>query len=55
MANGVRDDLPVEDAVACAAMLLATGRAVHPAKWVDDMVAEAEVAALGGFVSWRKT
>lgn len=42
----------MEDALDVAAMLVATGRAVPPAKWVAALAAEAEDAALGSFVRW---
>lgn len=48
--NGLPDDLPVEDAVACAEMLVALGRAVPVSKWVDAMVAESMEAEWGGLV-----
>lgn len=38
----------MEDAFAVAGMLVATGRAVHPSKWVDSFVMQAKEAELEG-------
>ncbi|WP_165251176.1 hypothetical protein [Paludisphaera soli] len=46
-ANGVHGEYPIEDVIDIAGMLVATGRAVHPAKWVDALVHESTIAALG--------
>ena len=39
LANGIRDDLSLSDAIGVAGMLVATGRSVHPSKWVGSMIA----------------
>lgn len=41
-ANGVRLPLPLDMARDVAEMLLLTGRAVHPAKFVDAFIGAAE-------------
>lgn len=41
----MRDDLPLDDAEDCAWMLVATGRAPHPQKWVPEIAREAQVRA----------
>lgn len=48
--NGLADDLPIGDAIACANMLVTLGRAVPPNKWVDSLVAAATESALEDFV-----
>jgi hypothetical protein len=52
LSNGVRDDVPLEDAHVIANILVAQKKAIPPHLWVDDMRAEAEDAALGSFVRW---
>ena len=44
--------MPLEDAVDVCVMLAATGRAVDPSKWIDGLVEEQEIAALGRLSSW---
>lgn len=36
MINGLPDNLPTDDAIACAEMLVALKRAVPPAKWIES-------------------
>lgn len=44
--------MTVDDAIEKANMLIATGRAVHPAKWVTSIVKETERASLAAFTAW---
>lgn len=48
LANGITVDLPLDDAVDVAAMLVNTGRAQDPAKWIESCVDRAEVASFEG-------
>lgn len=44
--NGITRDLPREDAIGIAEMLLALGRATPPARWVGELVDRAETEAM---------
>ena len=44
--NGITRDLPREDAIGIAEMLLSLGRAVPPARWIDDLADRAESEAI---------
>lgn len=46
--HGIREPLPLEDAIGLAEFAVMTGRVPHPAQWVDRFIAEAEDAALEG-------
>jgi len=46
LANGVSQDLPWSDKMDVAETLVATGRAIHPSKWVADFVAAKNAEAL---------
>ncbi|WP_422927018.1 hypothetical protein [Singulisphaera sp. PoT] len=47
MANGLDPDaMTVEDANEAAEFLVYAGRTIHPSKWVDFMIWEAEEAKL---------
>lgn len=48
--NGLPDDLPIDDAMACAGMLVGLGRAIPPNKWVESMAMAAAESALEDFV-----
>ena len=48
LANGINHDLDRDDAEAVAEFLLATGRAVHPARWVEYQVERVRQAAMEG-------
>lgn len=48
--NGITGPLDVEDAWAIAGMLVKLKRAVHPATWVDEMIAEAQGDRLRGLL-----
>lgn len=48
LANGLTDDMLLEDAIDVARMLVASGRAIHPSKWVDAFVVQAKEAELEG-------
>lgn len=52
LANGIRDDIPLEDAHAIAAILVAQRKTIPPERWVDDMADEMEANALGAFGAW---
>ena len=45
IANGVTQDLPWEDAIGVAHMLVALGRAVPPSRWLESLSARSEEAA----------
>jgi hypothetical protein len=36
IANGIAQDLPWEDAIGVAQMLVALGRAVAPSRWIES-------------------
>jgi hypothetical protein len=36
IANGITQDLPWEDAIGVAQMLVALGRAVAPSRWIES-------------------
>ena len=44
--NGITRDIPREDAIGIAEMLLSLGRAIPPARWVDDLAGRAEAQAI---------
>lgn len=44
LANGLRGAYRRQEAVEIVGVLVATGRAVHPERWVDDLVAENQAA-----------
>jgi hypothetical protein len=45
IANGITRDLPWEDAIGVAQMLVTLGRAVPPARWIESLSARSEEAA----------
>jgi hypothetical protein len=45
LANGLRGSYPMREAAEIVGVLHATGRAVHPAQWVDELIAERQAAA----------
>jgi hypothetical protein len=49
LAIGYQGPLLLEDAVDLAGMMVSTGRAVPPTKWIDELRAEAEGNAFAAF------
>jgi hypothetical protein len=45
---GIRDPIPRETARDVLEMGVLTRRLIHPAKWVDDMIAEAGADSFAG-------
>ena len=45
IANGITQDLPWEDAIGVAQMLVALGRAVAPSRWIESLSDRSEQAA----------
>jgi hypothetical protein len=44
--NGITQDLPWEDAIGIAEMLVSLGRAAPPSRWVGALVERAESQAM---------
>lgn len=44
--NGITQDLPWEDAIGIAEMLIQLGRAVPPSRWIGELAERAETEAL---------
>lgn len=44
--NGITRDLPREDAIGIAEMLVTLGRAVPPSRWVDGIAQNIESASI---------
>jgi|GEM_PF-2714257 len=48
--NGLPDGLPLEDALACAGMLVALGRAIPPWQWVTSLRDQAEATMVDNLI-----